>query len=96
MLESVFAWVTKNPVYATLIATIVMAVCAAYPVLKEVVPWLMRTAWSIIRGILIFAWWIITPIRRPVGLMLQYFINKVFEWIERHFSEKADKPGNEG
>ncbi len=71
MLDSLIKWELENPTYATLIATVIMAICAAYPVLKEVIPWLMRTLWDIVKSLFMFVWWLTTPIRYLFGLLFE-------------------------
>lgn len=76
-------WIKENLALVVAIASVVGAIGAAYPLLKDLVPWLLRTIWDIIRAILTFVWWLITPVRWVFGRLIELLIDKLAREEER-------------
>lgn len=93
-MDNVINWIYSNLTLVTVLLSAVAALGAAYPLLKDLIPWLLRLTWEIIRTLFIFFWWIIIPIRRPLGVAIAWLLNKLFNWIESKGNKEVESETN--
>lgn len=75
-MNEAIGWIKENLALIVAMASVVGAIGATYPLLKDFIPWLLRTLWDVVRAVFAFVWWIMAPLRWALGRLIELLLDK--------------------
>lgn len=90
-LDAVIAWVWENKEIIGLFAVIATAIGALYRPMLDLLQFLPRAAWEIVKFCLITIWFITWPLRKIIAILYFKFAEKHVERLTDKISDWLDK-----